>query len=193
MSKSSNHLSKKPGKHTESIFQRDIKDLEIGKSLRRLGKVRVTEWEFSDFLPAVNRVARTEIDIDGFVRKAANFQVTEWDLKDLLIKREKRRSRRPPPSPAEMLKLSGDLTRFIRFITRSLIDQSDMAEIRVQQPFPDTFMIQLVLCKRDAAALIGHGGHTAAAIRAIIKDVARYRGARATLRIMTDEEDAMRA
>ncbi|MFU8893435.1 MAG: KH domain-containing protein [Luteolibacter sp.] len=192
MSNRPKQRTKKPSKHTESIFHRDIKDLEIGKNLRRLGNIRITEWEFRDILPAVNRVAQTEIDIDGFVRRAANYRVTEWDLKDLLGRRE-RRTRRPPPSPAEMLKLSNELTRFIRFVTRNLIDQSDMAEIRTNQPFPDTLMIKLVLCQRDAAAIIGHGGHTAAAIRGMIKNVARKRGARASLRILSFEEDAEEA
>lgn len=190
MSKRSEKPPRKAERKTTSVFHRDLKDLEIGRNLRRLGRVRLTEWEFRDILPAVNRVANAEIDIDGFVRRAANYQVTEWDLKDLLGKRQKRQPGRPPPSPADMLKLSGDLTRFIRFMTRSLIDQSDLAEIRTHQPFPDTLMIKLVLCQRDAAALIGHGGHTAAAIRAIIKDVAWRRGAKASLRIMTNEEDA---
>jgi predicted RNA-binding protein YlqC (UPF0109 family) len=192
MSTRSKSSSKKPSKHTDSIFHRDLKDLEIGKNLRKLGNIRVTEWEFSDILPAVNRVAQTEIDIDGFVRRAANYRVTEWDLKDLLGKREQR-TRRPDPSPSEMLKLSDELTRFLRFVTRNLIDQTDMAEIRTNQPFPNTLMIKMVLCKKDAAALIGHGGHTASAIRAIIKDVARKRGARASLRILTEEEDSLEA
>jgi len=188
MSNRSNKRTKKDKKRKGSIFHRDIKDLEIGKNLRRLGNLRVTDWEFSDILPAVNRVAQTEIDIDGFVRRAANYRVTEWDLKDLLGKRE-RRARMPVPSAAEMRKLSNQLTTFIRFVSRSLIERADMAEIRVEQPFPDTLSIRLVLCKPDSAAIIGHGGHTAAAIRSIIKDVARNRGARASLRILTFEED----
>jgi len=189
MSRRSTKHSKKREKHTDSIFHRDIKELEIGKNLRRLGKIRITEWEFSDVLPAVNRIAQTELDIDGFVRRAANYRVTEWDLKDLLGKRE-RRERREPPSPAEMRKLSNQLTKFIRFVSRNLIDHSDMAEIQTTQPFPDTIMIKLVLCQRDAAAIIGHGGHTAAAMRNIIKNTARQQGARASLRILTFEEDA---
>lgn len=183
--------SKKPSKHTESIFQRDIKDLHIGKNLRRLGRMRVTEWDFSDILPAVNRVAQTEIDIDGFVRRTANYKVTEWELKDLLGKKERRDRNNPPlPSKSEMRELTRELYQFVRFVTRNLIDQKDEVEIRTAHPFPDTLQIKLILGKRDTAALIGHGGHTAAAIRNIIKDAAKRRGARVTLRILSEEEDA---
>jgi len=189
MSSRSKKRSKKPSKNTDSIFHRDIKDLDIRKNLRRLGNIRVTQWEFSDVLPKVNRIAQTELDIDGFVRRAANYRVTEWDLKDLLGKRG-RRQRRSAPSAKEMQKLTDELTKFVRFVSRSLIDQSDMAEIQTTRPLSDTIIIKLVLCQRDAAAIIGHGGHTAASIRNIIKDIARQRGARASLRILTFEEDA---
>jgi len=188
-SKRKKSSTRKPGKQTESIFHRDIKELEIGKNLRRLGQLRVTQWEFRDILPAVNRVAQVELDIDGFVRRAANYQVTEWDLKDLLGKRE-RRQRDGQPSESEMRDLSHEIYHFVRFVSRNLIDYQDLAVIHTSLPFSNRLEIKLVLTQRDAAALIGHGGHTAAAIRNIIKDVARRRGARATLRILTHEEDA---
>lgn len=181
--------STKPTKQTTSIFHRDIKELEIGKNLRRLGNIRVTEWEFSDILPAVNRVAQVELDIDGFVRRTANYRVTEWDLKDLLGKRD-RRQRKESPSAAEMGELANELTRFIRFVSRNLIDHTDLADIKTTQRAPGSLLIKIILVQQDAAALIGHGGHTAAAIRNIAKDAARRRGARVTLRILSHEEDA---
>lgn len=203
MSSRSKKRAKKPDKQSESILHRDIKDLKIGRNLRRLGKLRITEWEFRDILPAVSRAANTEIDIDGFVRRAAsteididgfvrktaNYRVTEWDLTDLLGKRE-RRARKSGPSDADMRELSVKLSGFVRFVSRSLVDRADLAEIRVEQPFRDTLVLKLTLCQKDAAAIIGHGGHTAAAIRGIIKDAARKCGARASLRILTLGEDA---
>jgi len=188
-SKRKKSSTRKPGKHTESIFQRDIKELEIGKNLRRLGQLRVTEWEFRDILPAVSRAAQVELDIDGFVRRAANYQVTEWDLKDLLGKRE-RRQRRGLLSESEMRELSREICHFVRFVSRNLIDYQDLAVIQTSLPFPNRLEIKLVLTQRDVAALIGHGGHTAAAIRNIIKDAAKRHGVRVTLRILSHHEDS---
>lgn len=183
---------KKAPKRPDSLLHRDIKELEIGKKLRRLGGIRVTEWEFSDVFPAVNRIAQKEVDLGDILRRTANYRVTEWDLADLLGRRERLvAAAMGPPSPEEMRKLSDELSGFVRFVTGKLIDRPDDVGIKISHTVPGALMIKLVLVRRDAAALIGHGGHTAAAIRNIIKDVGRKHHVRVNLRILSKEEDGM--
>lgn len=185
-----------PSSHkSESILHKDIKDLEFTRTLRKLGSIRVTEWEFSDVLPAVNRLAQTEVDIVGLVKRTANYRVTDWDLKDLLGHHggtgHPAHAPVPPPSPEEMQALVLRLTRFIGFVTQCLIEMPDHAEIRTSEPQPGVLRLKLVLVRRDAAALIGHGGHTAAAIRRLVKDAGRRQGVNVLLQILSHEEAAI--
>ncbi|MFU8894711.1 MAG: hypothetical protein ACNA8L_13915, partial [Luteolibacter sp.] len=156
----------------DSILHRDIKDLEITRSLKQLANIRVTDWELRE-LPHL-RVTDWEL------KDIANYRVTEWDLKDLLGKRERSLRRQTTISPGEMRKLRDSLGRFVCFVAKSLIDNAERAEIKSNVTKPGTLEIKLVLTQRDAAALIGHGGHTAAAMRRTLKDIGRERGAHVT-------------
>lgn len=182
--------SSKSGGKSDSILHRDIKDLEIRKSLRRLGNVRVTEWELGDVLPAVSRLANKELDIVGAIKRTANYRVTNWELKDLL--RRRRRGDNAPSTEA-MRELEDRLRRFVGFVATKLIDHPDEAEVRITRTSPVSLRIKLVLEARDAAVLIGHGGHTAAAIRAILKGVGRKHQVHVIFRILTHAEEAAEA
>jgi predicted RNA-binding protein YlqC (UPF0109 family) len=177
--------SRKSGKKSDSILHRDIKELEIGKSLRRLGNVRVTEWELSDVLPAVSRLANKEVDIVGAIKRTANYRVTKWELKDILRKRRDREA----PTPEALCDLEERLRKFVGFVATRLIDEPTAAVIKTTRTSATSLRIKLVLEARDASALIGHGGHTAAAIRAIVKDVARRQHVRVILQILTHAEE----
>jgi len=179
----------------ESILHKDIKDLEFARSLRKLGSIRVTEWEFSDVLPAVNRLAHKEVDLVNILKRTANYRVTDWDLRDLLRHHEEAgdydRMRATPASPEEMQALILRLTRFLGFVTQGLIEMPEHARIKAIELEPGVLRFKLVLVQRDAAALIGHGGHTAAAIRKLIKDAGRRQGAHVLLQVLSHEEEAM--
>lgn len=180
--------SQKPRKNTDSILHRDIKDLEIRKSLRRLGNVRVTEWELGDVLPAVTRrLAYMEVDIVGAIKRTANYRVMDWELKDLL---RRRRGGGHAPSPEVMHELEERLRWFVGYVATKLIDHPDEAEVRTTRTSPVSLRIKLVLDARDAAVLIGHGGHTAAAIRAICKGVCHKHQVHVRFRILTHAEEA---
>jgi len=180
----------------DSILHRDIKDLHLLRSLRRLANRRVSEWELRD-LPNL-KVTEWELrDLpnvkltDWELSDIANYRVTDWELSSLLGRRRKRIAP-APPSPKQMEMLGESLTRFIRFVTKNLADDHAQAEIRVTHTGPGSLEIQVILSRRDAAAIIGHGGHTAEAIRNVVKAVSREKRARVRLSILTKEEAALR-
>ncbi len=183
------------GNKSESILHKDIKDLELTKSLRRLGSIRVTEWEFSDVLPAVNRLAHKEVDLADIFKRTANYRVTDWDFRDLLhLHAEEKDDEAPePPGPEEMRKLIVRYTRFLGFVCNGLIEMPDHAKILAAELEPGVLRFKLVLVKRDAAALIGHGGHSAAAIRRLMKDAGRRHGVHVLLQVLSHEEEAAHA
>ena len=173
--------SRKSGKSgKDSILHRDIKDLEIMRSLKRLANLRVTEWELKD-IPKY-RVTDWEL------KDLPNLRVTEWELGDLIGRRERRNRDRTHPSDEDIRQLAEKLERFIRFVAKNLIDHPDLAVIKTTRKESGVLFIELILTQRDAAALIGHGGHTAAAMRNIVKNVARHRGVSVAIRIQSHEE-----
>ena len=178
-----------------SILHTDIKDLEVTRSLRRLGSIRVTEWDFSDVLPTVSRLAHKEVDLVDIFKRTCNYRVTEWDFRDLLhshLKDEERKSP-TPPSPEEMQAIIHRLTAFLGFVTEGLVEQPQHARIKVAEMQPVMLRFKLVLVRRDTAALIGHGGHSAAAIRRLMQDAGHRQGVQVLLQVLSHEEDAATA
>lgn len=55
-----------------ALLHKDIKELEIGPSLRKLGNIRVMEWDFKNVMPAVDRLAKQEVDLLDMVKRTAN-------------------------------------------------------------------------------------------------------------------------
>ena len=160
------------------IFSRDIKDLEIRQSLQRLGRIRVTDWDFKDVLPVVNRVAQTEIDIDGFVRRAAGFKVIEWDFREALDSKQR----------TKIGEVSNKLTQYLEYVIPQLIDEPKYLSIHVEEIAPRLLRFRAVMTKRDSSMLIGMNGKTAEPIRHLLKDSAELHGAKALLEIKSHGE-----
>lgn len=178
------------------LMHKDIKDLELARSLRRLGGIRVTDWEFKDVLPAVNKLAQKEIDLVDLVKRTAGYRVMEWDFRDMVRHEPSAPVRtpeksRPRPTPDEIQALILRLKEFLQFVAVSLIDEPKHAQIRIREIEPAVLRVKLVLVKRDAATLIGHGGHSAAAIRNLMQASGRLHGVQVLLRILSHEEDAL--
>jgi predicted RNA-binding protein YlqC (UPF0109 family) len=176
------------------LLNRDIRDLEITRSLRKLGSCRVMEWDFRDVLPAVNKLAHQEVDIAGFLKRTAHYKVMEWDFRNML-------HADPDPSgdavrrldSAEMQALILRLKDFLNHVVVNLIDAPEHAQIKVSEISPGVLNFKLVMMKRDVAVLIGMEGHTTAAIRGMMKAAAARQGVHVLLRIHSHEEETAMA
>lgn len=178
-----------------SLLHTDIKEIDVGVSLRRLGQFRVTEWDFKNVIPVVKKTANIEIDVIGGIKRAANYKVIDWDFKASTPtidpppppnpKKRSKKKKKPP----ETQELSKHLKNFLQYVAVNLIDEPSQAQIKVMEISPGVLRIKLVLLKRDVAMLIGMEGHTAAAIRSVLKAVGRKNGVDVLLQILSHEED----
>lgn len=167
------------------LLHKDIRDLEISRSLRKLGRIRVSDWEFRDVLPAVNKLAHQEVDLVDLLRRTASYKVMEWDF-------HKHPDAEKPAGPdaAAMQLLILHLKNFLGFVASNLIDEPAHALIKVTEIAPGVLRFRLVMVKRDVAILIGREGHSAAAIRNLMKGAAARQGVQVLLEILSHEEEA---
>lgn len=176
-----------------ALLHKDIKEVEIAKSLRKLGGIRVMEWDFRTVLPAVEKIAKHEVDLGGMLKRTANYKVMEWDFRKPLPSDRCPASREAagptPLSDAEMQALIVRLKDFLQYVAVNLIDEPNHAQIKIREIGPNVLRVKVVLTKRDAAMLIGTEGHTAAAIRRILKAAATASGAQVLLQIQSHEEE----
>lgn len=179
------------------LLNKDIRELEIGRSLRKLGNVQVMEWDFRDVLPAVSKLANQEVDLVDLVKRTAHYKVLEWDFRDVLSSGRGdgvavvERPAVERLSAEAMQELVLRLKDFLQYVVVNLIDQPGHAQIKVLEIAPNVLRFQLVMVKRDVAMLIGREGHTATAIRNILKAVGGMSGVHVLLQIHSQEE-AMR-
>lgn len=177
------------------LLNTDIRELEIARSLRSLGAIRVTEWDFRDALPAVKRVANQEIDLVDVVKRVANYRVLEWDFRGAASKDPQAAPPEPPkpaPQPAGQAERQATLVRlknFLQYVAVNLIDHPNHAQIKVKELGPNALRFKLVLVKKDVAMLIGMGGFTAAAIRSVLKAAGARHGVQVLLQIHSHEEE----
>lgn len=155
------------------LLQTDITELQIGDSLRRLGKVRVMEWDFKNVMPAVKHTANIEIDVIDYFKRAAAYKVMDWDF----------RSSSDKPSKVDTELILSQLREFLEYTAKNLIDEPLAARVEVSRIAPMVFRFKLLLAKRDAAKLIGLHGHTATAIRNVMKAMGRVKGIHVLLEI----------
>ena len=158
-----------------------------GSSILHLPGTPPKAWDFKDVLPAVNKLAHQEVDIVNLVRKVADYKVMEWDFKS--GHSHDSRPAQTRLSPEEMESLTFQLRNFIQFAVVNLIDEPGHAMVKVREIAPNVLRFRLVLVKKDVSMLIGTGGHTAAAIRNIIKSAAAKQGVSVLLQILSHEEE----
>ena len=175
-----------------ALLNTEIKDLEISRSLRRLGQTKVMEWDFRNVLPAVKKTASQEVDVIGFFKRAAHYKVTDWDFRSVLQGEDKPEvPEAPVPADDEpdIQEIILRLKNFLQFVVVNLIDEPGHAQIKVSELKPTGLRFKLVLVKRDVAMLIGREGHTAAAIRGLLKARAEAYGIQALLQIHSHEDE----
>jgi len=178
-----------------ALLNTEVRELEIARSLKRLASIQVTEWDFRTVLPAVKKAANQEVDLIDFFKRTAHYKVMEWDFRSAPTVV----SKPAPPelatpalktiSPDEMQAITLRLKNFLQFVTVNLIDEPNQAQIKVSQLGPTGLRFKLVLVRRDVSVLIGKEGHTAAAIRNILKATAAMHGVQALLQIHSHEDE----
>lgn len=177
------------------LLNKDIKDLEIGRSLRKLGNKKVIEWDFGEALPTVHKFAHQEVDVVGWVKRAARIKVMDWDFRSALqgaADPEPGKGKKIPDSQ-EMQELIVRLRSFLHFVAMNLIDEPEQAQIRVQEIEPGVVRFKLVVTKKDQITMLGRDGSTASAIRNLLKGAALADGVHVLLQILTHEEEAAHA
>jgi uncharacterized protein len=178
-----------------ALLNTDIKEFEFTRSLRRLGQIRVTDWDFKDVVPAVKKAANQELDLLNILRRTANYKVMDWDFKNP----------EPPAaacisvqqtvksmSQAEMPEITVRLKNFLHYVVVSLIDELDHAQIKVTPLKPTGLCFRVILTKKDMVSVIGKEGHTAAAIRGLLKSMAQGYHVVVLLQIYSHEEEILR-
>jgi len=174
------------------LLNTELRELEISRSLRRFGNIKVIEWDYGTVLPAVKKTADQEVDLVKILRRAANCKVMEWDFRSVLPSEGKGTPSlvRQAVNSDEMQAINLRLRNFLQFVVVNLIDEPAHAQIKVTEMSPTCLRFKLVLVKKDVAMLIGREGHTAAAIRSILKATAEMGGVQALLQIHSHEEEA---
>ncbi len=179
-----------------TLLHKDVSQLELSRSLRRLGNVQVMQWDFRTVLPAVNKLANKEVDLVDLFKRTAHYKVLEWDFRNTPPAKDRgarQGAAGPLPkrlSDAEMQALIMRLKNFLQYVVVNLIDEPGHARIIVCEIQNHVLRFKLVLLKRDMAMLIGREGHTASAIRSILKASAATQGVNVLLEILAHGEDA---
>lgn len=171
-----------------ALMNTEIKELEIARSLSRLASIQVMEWDFRAVLPVVKKAANHEVDFIDLLKRTAHYKVMDWDFRSALPAESQ--STPEVISSAEMQAIIVRLKNFLQYVALKLIDEPNHAQIKVSEMGPSGLRFKLVLVKKDVMMLIGREGHTASAIRSILKAAAAAHGVQALLQIHSHEEEA---
>ena len=179
-----------------ALMNTEIRELEIARSLSRLGSIQVMEWDFRSVLEVVKETARQEVDLVDLFKRTAQYKVMDWDFRSAAPAKNQSAPRNSPElgdhrnRHAEMSVVIARLKNFLQYVTVSLIAEPEHAQIKVTEMGPTGLRFKLVLVKKDVMMLIGREGHTASAIRNILKASAARYGVQALLQIQSHEEEA---
>lgn len=88
-----------------------------------------------------------------------------------------------------MQAITEKLRNYLQYVAVKLIDDPAHAQLKVAELGPKKLRFKLVLAKADVAMLIGRNGHTASAIRSLMKAAADQEGVQVNLQIHSHEEE----
>lgn len=146
------------------LLKTDIKDLEIGDTLKRLCNIQVNDWE-------IRRPKRA-------------FGVVETKPTTKAKLSAKKSKARHHEALAEQLK------NFLLYVATNLIEDASRAEIYADEISPGVLRLKLILAQRDLSMLVGRGGDTAEVIRSILKARGRKYGVDVLLQVISHEENS---
>ncbi|MFN4943433.1 MAG: hypothetical protein ACK5G9_06530 [Akkermansiaceae bacterium] len=146
------------------LLKTDIKDLEIGDTLKRLCNIQVNDWE-------IRRPKRA-------------FGVVETRPTTKAKLSAKKSKARHHEALAEQLK------NFLLYVATNLIEDPSSVEIFADEISPGVLRLKLILAQRDLSMLVGRGGDTAEVIRSILKARGREYGVDVLLKVISHEENS---
>lgn len=163
-------------------------DIDLAQSLRKLGNLKVNDWDFSTVMPAVHKLANREVEFPDLVVRAANYKVLEWDFRSNPSPSKAPQAPRKLPSAEQTEALKSRLSSFVRFVMMNLISEPNHTEVRIEDLGRAVLRVKILVTKKDIKELIGRDGATAASIRSLLKSTAEAAGFHALLDIQTHEE-----
>jgi len=178
--------------HIAEFFNKEI---HIGTSLRKLGNLKVMDWDFKNAMPGVHKLANQEVHFPDVIVRAAQFKVLDWNFRTDSPSEESPQSdsskkfTRRHLGPAEMQDLMDRLRGFLQYIVVNLISRPDLAEIRIQEIETGVLRFRLLVIQKDVKDMIGRDGATASSIRNLLKTTAASEGIHALLEILSHEEE----
>lgn len=178
--------------HFAELFNKEI---HIGTSLRRLGNIKVMDWDFKDAMPGVHKLANQEVHFPEAIVRAAQYKVLDWNFRTSSPSKENPQSdtsKKPAQrrlSAVEMQELMDRLRGFLQYIVVNLISRPDLAEIRIQEIETGVLRFRLLVVQKDVKDMIGRDGATASSIRNLLKTTAASEGVHALLEILSHEEE----
>ncbi len=171
------------------------KEIHIGSSLRKLGNLKVMDWDFKDAMPGVHKFANQEVHFPEVIVRAAQYKVLDWNFRTSSPSKENPQSDTSKKhaqrrlSPLEMQELMDRLRSFLQYIVVNLISRPDLAEIRIQEIETGILRFRLLVIQKDVKDIIGRDGATASSIRNLLKTTAASEGVHALLEILSHEEE----
>lgn len=171
------------------------RDIDLGESLRRLGNMKVMDWDFQTAMPEIHKFANQEVHLPDLVVRAAQYKVLDWDFrrssptKGKVQSKDSKKPIRKQLSAEETQELMDRLRGFLQYIVVNLISEPDRAEIRIQEIETGVLRFRLLVAQKDVKDMIGRDGATASSIRNLLKTTAASEGVHALLEILSHEEE----
>ncbi|MGB6223284.1 KH domain-containing protein [Haloferula sp.] len=163
-------------------------DIDLAQSLRKIGNLKVNDWDFSTVMPKVHKLANTEVELPDVVVRAANYKILDWDFRSSSSSPNTTKGTQKLPSPEQTEALKTRLSGFVRFMMMNLISEPNHTEVRIEDLGRAVLRVEILVTKKDIKELIGRDGATAASMRGILKSAAAAAGFHALLDIKTHEE-----
>jgi uncharacterized protein len=198
----SNKKTSKKAKELDfiSLLNTNIRDLELRKSLKKLGQIEVIKWDFKSVLPAIKKTANTEVDLRGFLKWATEYKVLDWDARGNSLTEsvppkeetaEPLEQKSEDDHEAEFQEISNRLRNFLQYTVVNLISEPKHAHIKVRRLGPRRLRFKVILVAKDVVTMIGRDGATASAIRNILRTCAEMDEVHVVLKISSHEDEAL--
>ena len=104
------------------FLNKEISELEISRAVHRLGQIHVTDWDLKDVVPALQKLAKREVDIVSLLKNAANYKVNDWDIRKALLSS---RAKANQLSRREIQEISERLQNYLRYMVEQLVDEPE--------------------------------------------------------------------